>query len=346
MHLVFLTPLGALLALGALLPLGALALNERRARRARRSLGVEAPRYQSYAGTLAALALVPALLGLAVAQPVLQSERTIRVRADAQAFYVFDTSESMDAASGPRRPTRLARALTAARRMHFALREVPSGVATMTDRVLPNVFPTGSEQVFTAALADTVGIERPPPKGFNEVATTFASLDTFAGNNFFSDGVTHRLVILFTDGETAPYFVGDLHEALRPAPHTSFVIVRLGGGSERIFVHGKPDRAYRRIPSRRTRRPHSPPPSVVAPTRKGMSEEQSRVRARSWATARWSASARACTSSPSPAGSFWPRSCRWASFSGGATSSDDFSRPLPAVVDYHRGRQELLHEQA
>ena len=132
MHLVFLTPLGALLALGALLPLGALALNERRARRARRSLGVEAPRYQSYAGTLAALALVPVLLGLAVAQPVLQSERTIRVRADAQAFYVFDTSESMDAASGPRRPTRLARALAAARRMHFALREIPSGVDTLT----------------------------------------------------------------------------------------------------------------------------------------------------------------------------------------------------------------------
>ena len=248
MHLVFLTPLGALLALGALLPLGALALNERRARRARRSLGVEAPRYQSYAGTLAALALVPVLLGLAVAQPVLQSERTIRVRADAQAFYVFDTSESMDAASGPHSPTRLARALTAARRMHFALREVPSGVATMTDRVLPNVFPTGSEQVFTAALADTVGIERPPPKGFNEVATTFASLDTFAGTNFFSDGVTHRLVVLFTDGETAPYFVGDLHESLRPAPHTSFVIVRLGGGSERIFVRGKPDRSYRPDP--------------------------------------------------------------------------------------------------
>lgn len=249
MHLVFLTPLGALLALGALLPVAALALNERRARRARRSLGVDAPPYRSYAATVAALALVPVLLGLAVAQPVLQSERKIRVRADAQAFYVFDISESMGASSGPRRPQRITRALSVARQMHFALREIPSGVATMTDRVVPNIFPTGSEQVFTAALADTVGIERPPPKGLNETATTFASLDTFAGTNFFSEGVAHRLVILFTDGETAPYFTGDLREALRPAPHTSFVIVRLGGASDRIFVGGKPDRAYRPDPT-------------------------------------------------------------------------------------------------
>jgi hypothetical protein len=154
----------------------------------------------------------------------------------------------MGASAGPRRPKRIARALAAAAQMHFALREIPSGIATMTDRVVPNIFPTGSEQVFTAALADTVGIERPPPKGLNETATTFASLDTFAGTNFFSDGVARRLVILFTDGETAPYFAGDLHEALRPAPHTSFVIVRIGRPSERIFVNGKPDRAYRPDP--------------------------------------------------------------------------------------------------
>jgi hypothetical protein len=248
-HLVFLSPLGGLLAVGALLPLAALGLNERRARHARRSLGVESPAVRSYVAAAAALALVPILLGLALAQPVLQSTRTARMRADAQAFYVFDISESMRASAGPRRATRLARALAAAGRMHLALRDVPSGVATMTDRVLPNVFPTGSEELFTAALADTVGIDRPPPKGLNDTATTFASLDTFAGTNFFSDGVAHRLVILFTDGETAPYFGGDLHEALRPAPHTSFVIVQVGRPNERIFVGGKLDRAYRADPA-------------------------------------------------------------------------------------------------
>lgn len=249
MHLVFLTPSGALLAAGALVPLAALAVNERRARRARRSLGVSPPPYGSYVPAVAALALVPVLLALALAQPVLQSTQSVRERTDAQAFYLFDTSESMRASAGPHRATRLARAIAMAARIHLALRDVPSGIATMTDRVLPNIFPTGSEQVFTATLADTVGIDRPPPKGLSDVATTFAALDTFAGTNFFSDGIPNRLVILFTDGETAPYFTGDLHEALRPAPHTHFVIIRVGHVGERIFIGKRQDRGYRPDPT-------------------------------------------------------------------------------------------------
>jgi hypothetical protein len=155
----------------------------------------------------------------------------------------------MRASAGPHRPTRLARALTEAAQMHLAMRDVPSGVATMTDRVLPNVFPTSSEQLFTAALAETVGVDRPPPKGLGDIATTYAALDTFAGTNFFSDGIAHRLVVLFTDGETAPYFPGDLHEALRPAPHTRFVIVRIGRAGERIYSGAKVDRGYRADPA-------------------------------------------------------------------------------------------------
>lgn len=248
MHLVFLTPAGALLALAALVPLAALAVNERRARRARHSLGVDAPPYRSYVLAAAALTLVPVLLGLALAQPVLQSTQSVRERTDAQAFYVFDTSESMRASAAPHRATRLARAIAEASQIHLALRDVPSGIGTMTDRVLPNIFPTGSEQAFTATLADTVGIDRPPPKGLSDVATTFAALDTFAGTNFFSDGIPNRLVILFTDGETAPYFAGDLHEALRPAPHTRFVIIRFGRAGERIFIGKRPDRGYRPDP--------------------------------------------------------------------------------------------------
>jgi hypothetical protein len=243
-HLTFLTPIGALLALGVVFPLAALALHERRAQRARRALRIEAPRRRSRGGTALALAAVPVLLGLALAQPVLRSNKTAHVRPDAQIFYVFDTSISMRAAPAPEGPTRLARAVAAGRRMHDALREAPSGVASMTDRVLPNVFPTANEQVFASALSDTIGIERPPPKGFNDTATTFAALDTFVGTNFFSEGMTHRIVVLFTDGETAPYFVGDLHEAFRPRPRTRFVIVRVWRADERIHVGRRVDPSY------------------------------------------------------------------------------------------------------
>ena len=248
MHLIFLTPLGVLLALGAILPLAALVLGELRAGRARRALRLPAPPRRVYASTVIAIASIPVLLGLALAQPVLRSEEMLHVRSDAQIFYVFDTSNSMRASGGPRGPTRLERALAAARRMRLDLHDVPSGVATMTDRVLPNIFPTGDEQLFTAALAETVGVERPPPKGFEDRATTFAALDTFAGYNFFSEGIAHRLVVLLSDGETAPYFAGDLRESLRPPPRTNFVIVRIGRQEERIWVNGRLDRGFRADP--------------------------------------------------------------------------------------------------
>jgi hypothetical protein len=245
MDLTFLTPIGAVLAVGAVLPLAALAVNERRAARARRALGVGPPPGRSRALTVVALASVPVLLGLALAQPVLESHEQARVRTDAQIFYVFDTSISMRAASGPEGPTRLARALADGQRMHDALSEAPSGIASMTDRVLPNVFPTANDQTFVAGLDDTVGIERPPPKGFSDVATTFAALDTFAGSNFFTPGIKHRVAVLFTDGETAPYFPGDLHEALRPKPRTHFVIVRVWNSNERVYAGRRLDRGYK-----------------------------------------------------------------------------------------------------
>jgi hypothetical protein len=247
-HLTFLTPIGAVLAAAAPLPLAALALNERGAARARRALGLDAPDVRSRVATALALALVPVLLGLALAQPVLESTEKVRARTDAQIFYVFDTSISMRASPGPEAPTRLERALDAGMRMRDALREVPAGVATMTDRVLPNVFPTVNDQVFANALADTIGIERPPPKGFNDTATTFAALDTFVGSNFFNPGTEHRVVVLLTDGETAPYFPGELHDALRPRPRNHFVIVRFWRSGERVYLGRRPDPSYKADP--------------------------------------------------------------------------------------------------
>jgi VWA domain-containing protein len=242
-HLTFLTPLGGLLALAALVPLGTQLLHERRAARVREALRLDAPGRRGRLGSAAALALVPVLLGAAAAQPVLESNRTIRVRTDAAVFYVLDTSDSMRASAGGK-PTRLDRAVAAAGGMRSSIPDVPSGVATMTDRVLPNLFPTGSERDFIAALTETVGIDRPPPKGYSQTATTFAALDTFAGTNFFAPGIVHRLVVVLTDGETAPYFTGDLRGALRAPPRTRFVIVRFWHANERIVTGGRKDNAY------------------------------------------------------------------------------------------------------
>jgi hypothetical protein len=249
MTLEFLTPIGAVVAAGAIVPFAALAVNERRARQVRRTLGLAEPTLTARLPSVVALALVPGLLGLALAQPILRSTRALLVRKDAQIFYVFDTSESMRAARSRGGPTRLDRALAAAGRMRLSLQDVPSGIATMTDRILPDLFPTASEQVFEATLGEAVGVDRPPPKGLAERATTYAALDTLTGTNFFGAGIKHRLVILFTDGETAPYFAGDLREALRRPPRTSFVILRFWRSSERILTTAGADSRYRPDPS-------------------------------------------------------------------------------------------------
>src|SRR5205814_1732724 len=93
--LAFLSPLVALVAVGVVLPLAALAVAERRARRARALLGLAPPSLARRAAPVAALALVAGLVGLAATQPVIRTVREQRVRTDAQAVFVVDTSRSM-----------------------------------------------------------------------------------------------------------------------------------------------------------------------------------------------------------------------------------------------------------
>jgi hypothetical protein len=224
-------------------------LYQRRTARVRRALKLAPPSLRSALPTAVAVALIPILLGLALAQPVLRSNHEVHVRKDAEIFYTFDTSLSMKAASSRNGPTRLDRALQAGLRMQLALADIRSGVATMTDRVLPNLFPTADGQVFTATLDESVGIDRPPPRGLAPRATTFAALDTFAGTNFFDPRISHRIVVLFTDGETGPYFPDQLRSALRGSPGTHFVIIRFWRSNEHLFTSSGVDRGYQPDPS-------------------------------------------------------------------------------------------------
>ena len=106
-----------------------------------------------------ALALLPALVAVAAAQPVVIHAKAFTERLDAQVFLVFDTSLSMKARSAPDAPTRLTRAKQEATALIPHLGDLPVGVATMTDRVLPNLMPTT-----TTALAltddEAVGADR------------------------------------------------------------------------------------------------------------------------------------------------------------------------------------------
>ncbi len=249
MTLIFLTPIGAVVAVAVIVPLAGLALHERRLRRLRAVLQLEQPPLRRRAPSLLALATIPALISLALTQPVLKSTRAQYVRTDAQTFYAFDISRSMLASSGSHSATRLQRAAQAALQLRTELGNVPGGVASMTDRVLPLLFPTPDQEVFAATLDESLRIESPPPRGFDTVGTLFESLDAFAGTNMFDPGITHRLVFLFTDGESRPYFVPTLRDALAAKPRTDFVIIRFWNPGERIRAGGPGDGAYRPDPT-------------------------------------------------------------------------------------------------
>ncbi len=171
--LTLLTPLGALVIVAVVLPLAAIAEVARRLRATRAALGLRAPRRGGDLAALAALVGTFVLLALAATQPALSHDTVARVRKDAQALFVLDTSRSMAAAASRNGPTRLARAKAAATTLRASIPDVEAGVATLTDRVLPNLLPVADRPSFDATVRRSVGIEEPPPRSTTLRATNF-----------------------------------------------------------------------------------------------------------------------------------------------------------------------------
>jgi hypothetical protein len=243
--MTFLTPLAALAALAALLPLAAWALGRRRTDAVRRSLELAAPRARVAVRALAGAGAV-ALLGLAAAQPVLTHEGRVRQRTGVEALFVFDISRSMAASATPTSPTRLDRAVVAAKRLRAAIADVPSGVATLTDRVLPGLLPVADAAAFDLVADRGVAIESPPPAETRLRATTFDALRDIPAGNYFSPQTKRRIVVLLTDGESDPVDAADLLPRDRGY---RFVAVRLWRGDESVFrPDGERETAYRPDP--------------------------------------------------------------------------------------------------
>ena len=239
----FLTPGDAVFALAAAVPLAALVVTERRSRRIRDLLDLKAPSRRAIAQAALALVLLPALVAVAAAQPVVVRQQSVKERADAQAFVVIDTSDSMRASSGPLAPARIARAKKIALRLQHALGDVPVGIATMTDRVLPDLMPTTDPALFDRTLAQSVAINQPPPSQQyqHNRATNLQALVPVVNSHFFSEAAKRRLLVVLTDGEASRdlqlYGLG-MGREMRP------VFVHVWATGERIYLHGKPDPFY------------------------------------------------------------------------------------------------------
>jgi hypothetical protein len=246
MRLTFLTPTAALIAFVALLPLAAAALAVARADRVRAVLGLARPSRARRLLPIAAPVLVAALLGLAAAQPILERDVTLRVRSDTEVFVVVDVSRSMLARSDPEATTRLERAQAAAVAIREGLAGIRVGVGSLTDRVLPHLFPSSDEDAFGLAVERTLGIERPPPReNLSLNATTLDALAALATRNFFSRDARHRLAVVLTDGESRAVNEISIAARLRRPPSIETVFVHVWDDGERVYSQGVPEPEYR-----------------------------------------------------------------------------------------------------
>jgi uncharacterized protein (DUF58 family) len=177
-------------------------------------------------------------------QPAIRTETPRRERTDAQAFIVIDLSRSMAAAPTASGPTRLERAKRIALALAPQFGDVPVGLATFTDRVLPDLFPTSDRAAFDSAVS-ALTLESPPPREVNTVATTFDALQQVATEGFFAPSVRKRAMIVVTDGESRPFDPRVVASTLA-AHGIRLGLVRVGSGADRVrHPDGTPEANFR-----------------------------------------------------------------------------------------------------
>jgi hypothetical protein len=247
--LSFLSPEAGLVALVVLVPLAALVVVARRARDLRSLLGLQGRGAALRVGVFA-LVSVGVLVGLAAAQPVWAQTRTQPVRTDAEMYFVFDTSRSMLASSGPSGRIRLDRAKDEALDLRQRFPEVPAGVASITDRPLPHLFPSPDEQSFRATVERAVAVEQPPPISFFRTkSSTLATLSAVATRGFYAPSTRRRVLVVLTDGESRPFDAAALGIVLRRGTGIKPLFVHVWQKGELVYTNGAPEPNYRPDPS-------------------------------------------------------------------------------------------------
>lgn len=221
----------------------------RRTRRLGRLFSLAAPGKREIVTAAVALALLPALVAVAAAQPVVIHAKAFTERLDAQVFIVFDTSLSMSARGGPDAPTRLTRAKDEARTLIPQLGALPVGVATMTDRILPELMPTTTTALALRTVNQSVRINEPPPGiNYHGRASTLEALTPIAGDHLFPPGVKHPILVIFTDGEMrAPPVITGYSFAQQISVPPLFVHV--WEPTDHIYSHGQIDPGYQPDPT-------------------------------------------------------------------------------------------------
>jgi hypothetical protein len=208
-------------------------------------LALPEPERKTWALPGAALVTVTGLLALSAAQPVISDATINSTRDDVEAIIVVDNSLSMSAVSRPGGESRFDRARKAAVRLRSAIPEVPVGVASLTDRALPHLFPSTDLDAFRGVLDRSVQIDQPPPLEFNLRSTTYEPIGDLVARNYFSEGLERRVIVVLSDGEARSSSVRSLARTLSIGPPTQVMFVRFWAADESILLaDGSQDTDY------------------------------------------------------------------------------------------------------
>jgi hypothetical protein len=123
------------------------------------------------------------------------------------------------------------------------------GVATLTDRVLPDLFPDIDRGVFTSTVERAVAIEQPPPADVNVTATSFDALAALGTANYFAPEARKRLVVVLTDGESRPFDARRIATAFAAGPGIHLELVRVAAAGEAVYDGGRLEHGYRENPA-------------------------------------------------------------------------------------------------
>ena len=242
--LVFLTPKAALFGLAFLVPLLVLAFRERRAARVRSELRMPPPSLRRRALRPLVLALVGALVAATGAQPALRKTNGSKVRTDAEIYLAFDVTRSMLARSPQGGLDRLDRARLLAQRIHADFLNVPTGVATITNRMMPLLFPTNDAHDVPAVITRSLKIMQPPPAQVSgQRATSLAAIVLAAQRTYFDPSARRRALVVLSDADSDPFNPAAVRRLLRQS-HIKPFLVRVAKPGERIYGSNEKPEAY------------------------------------------------------------------------------------------------------
>jgi len=240
-EIVFLTPRAALVGLAFLVPLVAVGLRQRSGARVRDTLRLAAPGRASRLARPLALVALGVLVAATAAHPAIRDSASTPVRSDAELYLTFDVSRSMLAAAAPGKVVRLERERALGRAVHAALPGVPTGVATLTNRMMPLIFPTGDARSVSAVIDHSLRIMQPRPVAYTTAReSSLATLSLAADRSYFDPTAKKRLLVVFGDLDSDFFSLTGTLRLLRKQGIEPF-LVRVAQPGEQVFTpSGRP----------------------------------------------------------------------------------------------------------